>query len=283
MSRQRPAARPRCVLADGEVAGGDGPAWHELRDLGNSLGGEVHDGRQWITTSYGEVRRPWRHVAVPGEGPANRGIERTQEHQEEMGSRSEYLDGLEVKRKGLSTVRSCSGGSGERWLGVEAILAKEGRGLDRIRLGGWNLGGVKWLLRIPARSTGGLQWRKEEEEETCEGRWGSGRLYRASTAQLMGEREGEIERGRSWAELKTAGGAGVPSGAWQPLVSGGAMWHGEGRTAEAAWAVGKGVGRCVEGRRRAAGRRTWPGRGSGVQQRRSRGDRDWGRRRGPSC
>jgi hypothetical protein len=122
MSRQRPVVRPRRVLTGGEVAGGEGLAWHELRDPGNSLGGEV--------------RRPWRRVAIPGEGPANRGIERAQERQEEMGSQSEYLDGLEVKQKGLSMVRSSSGGSGERRLGVEAILAKEGRGLDRIRSGG---------------------------------------------------------------------------------------------------------------------------------------------------
>jgi hypothetical protein len=81
MSRLRPIVRPRRVLA-----GGEGPAWHELRDPGNSLGGEVHDGRWWITTNDGEVRRPWRRVAVPGEGLANRGIERAQEHQAEMGS-----------------------------------------------------------------------------------------------------------------------------------------------------------------------------------------------------
>jgi hypothetical protein len=46
-----------------------------------------------------------------------------------------YLDGLEIKWKELSTVRSSSGGSGERRLGVRAILAEEGRGLDRIRSG----------------------------------------------------------------------------------------------------------------------------------------------------
>jgi hypothetical protein len=31
------------------------------------------------------------------------------------------------------------------------------------------LGGVEWSRRIPARSTGGLWWRKEEEEEIGEG------------------------------------------------------------------------------------------------------------------
>jgi hypothetical protein len=59
--------------------------------------------------------------------------------------------------------------------------------------------------------------------------------------------------------------------AWQPLGIVCPTWNGEGRTAEVARAVGKGVGRRVEGRRRAAGRRSWPGRGGGVQQRRSRG------------
>jgi hypothetical protein len=136
MSRQRPAVWPRRVLTCGEVVGGEGLVGQGLRDLVSSLGGEVHDGRRWITTGDEEVRRPWRHVAVPGEGPANRGIERAQEHQEEMGSRSEYLDGLEVKWKKLPTVRSSSGGSGERRLGVDAIPAKEGQGLDRIRSGG---------------------------------------------------------------------------------------------------------------------------------------------------
>jgi hypothetical protein len=74
MSQQRPAVRPRRVLAGGEVAGGEGPAWHELRDPGNSLGGEVHDGQWWITTGDEEVRWPWRRIAVPDEGPANIGI-----------------------------------------------------------------------------------------------------------------------------------------------------------------------------------------------------------------
>jgi hypothetical protein len=43
-------------------------------------------------------------------------------------------------------------------------------------------------------------------------------------------------------------------------------------------------GEATRGRRcRTVGRRTWPGRGGGVEQRRSRGDRVWGRRRGPGC
>jgi hypothetical protein len=78
--RQRPAVRPRHVLAGGEVAGGEGLVGQGLRDPGSCLGGEVHDGRGWNMTGDGEVRRPWRRVAVPGEGPANRGIERAREH-----------------------------------------------------------------------------------------------------------------------------------------------------------------------------------------------------------
>jgi hypothetical protein len=34
----------------------------------------VHDWRRWNTTGDGEVRQPWRRIAVPGEGPANMGI-----------------------------------------------------------------------------------------------------------------------------------------------------------------------------------------------------------------
>jgi hypothetical protein len=112
---------------------------------------------------------------------------------------------------------------------------------------GWNLGGVEWLLRIPARSTGGLRWRKEEEEETGEGRWGSGRLYRGKHGSADGKERERERGGRSQAELKTAGGAGVPSGVWQPPGSGGATWQGEGRTAEAAQAVGGGWGDASTG------------------------------------
>jgi hypothetical protein len=53
----------------------------------------------------------------------------------------------------------------------------------------------------------------------------------------------------------------VPSDAWQLLGSGGPTWQGDGRTAEAARAVGGGIGRRVEGRRRAAG--AWEAAGGG--------------------
>jgi hypothetical protein len=51
-----------------------------------------------------------------------------------VGSRAEHLDELEIRWRELPTVRSSAGGSGERRLGMGAILARGGSGLDRIRL-----------------------------------------------------------------------------------------------------------------------------------------------------
>jgi hypothetical protein len=98
--RQRLAVQPRHVLAGGEVAGGEGLVGQGLRDPGSCLGGEVHDRRGWNMISDGEVRRPWRRVAVPGEGPANRGIERVREHQGRLGMRFPYLDWPRRWRRG---------------------------------------------------------------------------------------------------------------------------------------------------------------------------------------
>jgi hypothetical protein len=47
-----------------------------------------------------------------------------------MGSQSVYLDEPEIKRREL---RSSSGGSGERRLGMEVIPGKGRPGLDQIR------------------------------------------------------------------------------------------------------------------------------------------------------
>jgi hypothetical protein len=58
------------------------------------------------------------------------------EYLDEMGSRAEYLDEPEIKWRELPTVRSSSGGSGERRVGVGAIPAKGRPGLDRIGSGG---------------------------------------------------------------------------------------------------------------------------------------------------
>jgi hypothetical protein len=72
--RRRPAVRPQRVRAGGEVTGGEELVGQGLRDPESCMGGEVHDGRRWNTTGDGEMRRPWRRVTVPGEGPANMGI-----------------------------------------------------------------------------------------------------------------------------------------------------------------------------------------------------------------
>jgi hypothetical protein len=40
-----------------------------LQDLGSVVEVEAHDGQQGNRASDGEVRRPWRCVAVPGAGP----------------------------------------------------------------------------------------------------------------------------------------------------------------------------------------------------------------------
>jgi hypothetical protein len=55
------------------------------------------------------------------------------------------MDWLEIKRRKLSTARSSSGGSGERRLGVRAIPAEGGRGLDWVRSRSWGRGwGSSW-------------------------------------------------------------------------------------------------------------------------------------------
>jgi hypothetical protein len=57
------------------------------------------------------------------------------EHQWAARVRSEYLNELEVERKGLSTMRRRAGISSEGRLGVKAIPVKEGQKLDQIRSG----------------------------------------------------------------------------------------------------------------------------------------------------
>jgi hypothetical protein len=51
-------ARPRCVLAGGEVAGREEPVGQGLRNLENTVGLNVHDGQQWNGANDEEVRRP---------------------------------------------------------------------------------------------------------------------------------------------------------------------------------------------------------------------------------
>jgi hypothetical protein len=91
--------------------------------------GGVLDGQQWDMADDGRVRRPWRRIAVPGEGPANIEVKHAHEHRCAMGSRSVYLEELEFKRRELSTTGSSSDGSSERRLRVRAIPAEEGWGL----------------------------------------------------------------------------------------------------------------------------------------------------------
>jgi hypothetical protein len=81
---------------------------------------------------------------------------------------------------------------------------------------------------MPVRSTGGLRWRKEEERGK-QARGGGVRVDFIGQARLSDGREREGERGRSRAELKTAGGAGVLDGvAWQPLGVDCLTWNGKG-------------------------------------------------------
>jgi hypothetical protein len=89
----------------------------------------VLDGQQWDMADDGKVRRPWRLIAVPGEGPVNMEVKHTHEDRCATGSRSIYLEEPEFKRRELSTTGSSSDGSVERWLGVRAIPVEEGWGL----------------------------------------------------------------------------------------------------------------------------------------------------------
>jgi hypothetical protein len=121
----------------------------------------------------------------------------------------------------LSTVRSSSGGSDERWHGVGAIPAKVGKRWVAGIWAGWSGRGE---FRRGARA--GFDGARRKKRKQARGGGVRVGFIGDSTAQLMG---------RSRAELKTAGGAGVPSGAWQPLGFGGPTWQGEGRTAEVMW------------------------------------------------
>jgi hypothetical protein len=69
-----PAARPRHVLAGGEVAGGEGPAKHDQQEGENTLGKVGLIWQKGNPANGGEGQRPWRRHAVPGEGPMNTGI-----------------------------------------------------------------------------------------------------------------------------------------------------------------------------------------------------------------
>jgi hypothetical protein len=53
--------------------GGEGLTGHDLRDLGDCLGGDVFNGWRWNTAGDEEGRWPCRVTGVPGEGLVNMG------------------------------------------------------------------------------------------------------------------------------------------------------------------------------------------------------------------
>jgi hypothetical protein len=79
----------------------------------------------------------------------------------------------------------------------------------------------------------------------------------------------------------------VPLGhAWRPRGTGGSTWQGKGEPAEVARAVGGAAKRHVERERAALGSRAsgeWLARVAGTAQRRNRGARAGGGRRGLTC
>jgi hypothetical protein len=105
----------QCVLAGGEVIGGEEQALHDLQDLLITMVGDVHK-KQWGSMASGEEwRRPWRCAHVPGEGSANVSGWDMHEHRGGMGVRLPYLIWLEVGRKGVvdgGAARVFTGGDG---------------------------------------------------------------------------------------------------------------------------------------------------------------------------
>jgi hypothetical protein len=95
----------------------------------------VHGGQQGNRAIDGEVRRPWRHAAVPGERPANVGNQCAHEYQWAREERFPYLDWTEGRRCVLSTTGPSSSGADEGRLGVGQIRRGERPGLDQIQLG----------------------------------------------------------------------------------------------------------------------------------------------------
>jgi hypothetical protein len=133
------------------------------------------------------------------------------------------------------------------WTGSDWVA--RGEGGEAVGTG--DSGGVKRSRRIPARNTAASSVSRG-------GRRGKQAGERGFGSGFIGGHDLVEERERGWqsrAEPRTAGGAGVLCGAWQPLGIGDPTWQGEGRTAEAARAVGGVVGRRVEGWRTATGAR----------------------------
>jgi hypothetical protein len=61
----------RHVPTGGEVAGVEGPVWHDQQGVGNRLGEVGLDGQRWSPAGGEEGRWPWRRVTVPSGRPVN--------------------------------------------------------------------------------------------------------------------------------------------------------------------------------------------------------------------
>jgi hypothetical protein len=91
----------RCVLAGGEVFGGEEQVLHGLQDMLFPMEGDVHQEKRWSMAGGEEWRRPWRHAHVPGEGLVNVDGRGVHEHRGGVGVRLRYLIWPEVGRKGV--------------------------------------------------------------------------------------------------------------------------------------------------------------------------------------
>jgi hypothetical protein len=110
-------------------------------------------------------------------------------------------------------------------------------------VGTWNLGGVERSQRVAARSAaaGSVVARGKKRKSSGEMGFGSGFIGKHGLVEER-EREGAVTGPGSGRQAALA----CPSGAWQPLGTGGPTWLSGGRPAGAAWAVGGVVGRRVE-------------------------------------
>jgi hypothetical protein len=63
--------RLRHVPTGGEVAGREGPVWHDQQDVRNKLGEVGLDRQRWSPTGGEEGRWLWWRVAVPNGRPVN--------------------------------------------------------------------------------------------------------------------------------------------------------------------------------------------------------------------
>jgi hypothetical protein len=125
-----------------------------------------------------------------------------------------------------------SDGSGERRLGVEAIPAKGGAGVESapVRASGGggeatgqgNLDGVARLGGIPVGNGSGRSVLRGGRRSNAVGRRGEcGRVCSGTGSQKRGKR---VEKGRATAVLWIA------AARWRPVSTSGAPWHAYGKT-----------------------------------------------------